>query len=274
VPAVRPKHSLLAVACLFAISIPPSAHSQAVPAMPAGAANQPIVYDVMSIRQNKSASGSSDSDTDNGRFSAKNVSLKQLLQHAYDIKEEFISGIPGPIDSARFDIEAKVVDPDVEALKKMNRKERREMLLPLLVDRFQLKTHIEVKTLPVYELVIDKGGPKFKLSADQNTKDGDMSSNGSRTLVSINARKASMESLATALSGRVDRTVIDKTGLTGNFDLDLQFSRDTPDPDAGAADAPPTIFTAIEEQLGLKLQPGKGPVNTLVVDHAEMPSEN
>ncbi len=98
-----------------------------------------------------------------------------------------------------------------------------------------------------------------------------MNTNGSNTLVKISARKTTMTSLAKAISNRVDRTVIDKTGLTGNFDLDLQWSReDNPGP---STDAPPTIFTAIEEQLGLKLQPGKGPVDTLVVDRAEMPSE-
>lgn len=275
-PAVRPNYPFLA-AWLFAISIvaaPPSAHSQTVTPPPATTAATPLQsYDVMSIRVNKTGSGSSSTDTDDGRFSAHNISLKQLLEQGYDIKQDLISGVSGPLESARFDIEAKVVDPDLEALKKMNREQRRSMLLPLITERFQLKTHIEVKPLPVYELVVAKGGAKFKLSADQTKAGGgDMITNGSRALIKITAREVPMGALAKVLSSRADRTVIDKTGLTGIFDLDLQWSNED-NPDA-AADAPPTIFTAIEEQLGLKLQPGKGPVDTLVVDHAEMPSEN
>lgn len=272
-PPAHLKNPLLAAACILAVVAgSPHVRAQTAAAPPATTADTtPFAYDVISIKPNNSGSGSSSSTSNNGRFSATNVTLKQLLQQTFEIKEGLISGITGPLESARFDIEAKVVNPDPIALKKMTRQQSSQMLLPLLTERFQLKTHIEVKTLPVYELVV-KGGPKFKPSKDQATKDGDMSTNGSNTQVKITARKASMESLAKALSSRVDRTVINKTGLTGNFDLDLQWSRED-SPDSGA-DAPPDIFTAIEEQLGLKLEPAKGPVDTLVVDHAEIPSEN
>jgi uncharacterized protein (TIGR03435 family) len=227
----------------------------------------------MSIKLNKTLSGSTDIDSDDGRFTATNVSLKALLAVAYDIKQELISGILGPVESARFDVEAKVVDPDTAVLKKMTREERRKMLLPLLVERFQLQTHIETKTLPVYELVVAKGGPRCKPSADQtNTGGGDIDTDGSRTQVKLSAKNAPMASFAKALSSRVDRTVIDKTGLAGNFDLEMQWSRDE-NPDSGA-EILPDIFTAIQEQLGLKLQAAKGPVETLVVDRAAMPSEN
>jgi uncharacterized protein (TIGR03435 family) len=271
-----PRHSFLA-ASLFAISIVailPSACAQAPVPPPAAAAAQPTpAYDIMSIKLNKTLSSSTDIDTDDGRFSAKNVSLKSLLAQAYDIKQDLISGIPAPIESARFDIEAKVVDPDPDTIKRMTREQRRQMLLPLLTERFELKAHIEAKTLPVYELVMAKGGAKMKPSADQkDTGGGDMSINGSRTQIKIAGQKVPMASLAKALSSRVDRTVIDKTGLTGNFDLDLIWSKDE-SPDSGA-ETLPDIFTAIQEQLGLKLQPAKGPVETLIVDHAAMPSEN
>jgi uncharacterized protein (TIGR03435 family) len=154
----------------------------------------------------------------------------------------------------------------------MTRGQTRQMLLPLLIDRFQLKTHFDVKNLPVYELVVARGGAKLKLSADQTPSGGNINTRTYGTVVKVTARKAPMDSVAKALSGSVDRTVINKTGLTGNFDLDLQWSKDD-NTDLGA-DAPPTIYTAIEEQLGLKLEPAKGPVETLVVDHAAMPSEN
>jgi uncharacterized protein (TIGR03435 family) len=267
-------HPLAGASCLFVVSAVFITHAQTAatpPPNPADTAST-IAYDVISIKPNHSGGNSSSSSSSESRLSATNISLKQLLQQVYAIKQNLISGIPDPIDSARFDIQAKVADPNPAILKKLSSDQTRLMLLPLLSDRFRLKTHIEVKTLPVYELVLAKGGSKCKPSKDQTTTDGDLTTDGSNTLVKISARKSTMASLAKAISNRVDRTVIDKTGLAGNFDFDLQWSREeSPDP---GGDAPPTIFTAIEEQLGLKLQPGKGPVDTLVVDHAEMPSEN
>jgi uncharacterized protein (TIGR03435 family) len=248
----------------------PSAFAQE--ATPASAAPDPA-YDVMTIKPNKSASGSVDIDTDDDRFSATNVTLKVLLEEIYDIKQDLISGIPGPIDGARFNIEAKISDPDHDALKKLTPEQDRKLLLPLLTERFQLKVHTETKTLPVYDLVLIPGGPKFKPSADQTkTGGGSMGVHGSRTRVDLTATDAPMTSLAKALANTVHRTIIDKTGLKGNFDLTLQWSNDE-NPDSGAEQAP-NIFTAVQEQLGLKLQPAKGPVETLVVDHAAMPTEN
>jgi uncharacterized protein (TIGR03435 family) len=272
----RPKTLVHAFVCIFALPIAvsvPSASAQAAAASSAASAAPVPVYDVMSIKFNKTLSGSTSVDVDDGRFSATNVSLKNLLAEGYDIRQELISGISGPVESARFDLEAKVVDPDPTALKKMTREQRRNMLLPLLIERFQIQTHTETKTLPVYELVVAKSGSKCKPSADQAADaDGDMSTNGHNAQVKITARKVTMSAFVKALSGRVDRTVIDKTGLTGNFDLDLLWTNDN-NPDSGAEQLP-TLFTAIQEQLGLKLQPSKGPVETLVVDHATMPSEN
>ncbi len=151
-PPPRPKHPRLAATCLFVLFLVaalPSAHSQTAAApSPATADATLIAYDVISIKPNNSGSRSSSSSSNNGRLSATNISLKQLLQQVYAIKENLISGIPGPVDSARFDIEAKVADPNPATLKKMTPEQSRQMLLPLLSDRFQLKTHIEVKTLP------------------------------------------------------------------------------------------------------------------------------
>ena len=274
--AVSRNHPPLAAARFFAVFILAAASSSraqnTVPPQPPAAATPAPVYDVMTIRPNNGAAEGSDTNADDGLFTAHNVSLKQLLQTTFDIKQDLISGIPGSVESAHFDMEAKVVNPDLAMLKKLTREQSRHMLLPLLIDRFQLKTHTEVKTLPVYELVVAKGGAKLKLSADQTPNGGDINTNGGRTQIKITAWRAPMDSVAKALSSRLDRTVINKTGLAGNFDLTLQWSRDeTSDP---STDAPPTIYTAIEEQLGLKLEPAKGPVQTLIVDHAEMPSEN
>ena len=230
-------------------------------------------YDVMVIKPNHSASDNSGITTDDDRFTATNVSLKQLLEDAYNIKQDLISGIPGLLESARFDIQAKIAAPDLAALKKMTREQERMMLLPLLTDRFQLKVHTQTRILPVYNLVVLPGGPKFKPSATQNDHGGGSTSvNGSNTRVKLSAHDLPMTSLAKSLTDQVHRTVVDKTGLVVNFDLQMQWSKDD-DTDSGEK-VLPNIFTAIQEQLGLKLESSRGPVETLVVDHAEMPSEN
>jgi uncharacterized protein (TIGR03435 family) len=120
---------------------------------PPPAASTAPIYDILSIKLNKTASGNVDIDTNNDRFSATNVSLRQLLADIYDIRQDLISGIPDPVDSARFDVEAKISEPDPVALKQMTRQQGREMLLPLLTERFQLKVHTATQTLPVYDLV-------------------------------------------------------------------------------------------------------------------------
>jgi bla regulator protein BlaR1 len=234
-------------------------------------ATKPLTYDVVSIRQNNSESGNSDMTTGHNRFSAQNVSLKQMVEFAYDIREDMISGISGPVESARFDVEAKVLEPDSGPPPKLTDKQLEKMLIPLLADRFQMKAHTEIRSLPVYELVLVKGGPKFKPSTG-DPQNSSMNMNGVDNKKDLTAKGASMVYLAGALSDEVHRTVIDKTELKGGFDLDLKWApADLSDSQPGSA---LSIFTALQEQLGLKLQPAKGPVPTLVVGHVEMPSEN
>jgi uncharacterized protein (TIGR03435 family) len=205
---------------------------------------------------------------------AQNYSLKMLLQYAYDLNEDSIVGIPSQLDSKRFDIKAKISDPDLDALKKQSPEQERLMILPLLTERFQLKTHMETRTGSIYELVVAKGGPKLKPATDEASRTGvGMSINWTGNNSKLTANSQPMASLAKALSGQLHRSVIDKTGLTGNYDLTLQW---TPDgaPVSTDADSAPSIYTAVQEQLGLKLQPAKAPVEVLVVDHAAMPTEN
>jgi uncharacterized protein (TIGR03435 family) len=235
-------------------------------------ADKPLpVFDAVVIKPNKTLSNSVSTSIDRSIIKATNVTLKSLLVNAYGLRAGLIYGLPSWAENNRWDVNAKVSDPDMEQLKALTREQRRAMLQAMLMDRFHLKAHIEMKVQPIYELTLTAAGPKFKPSTpglDPNTNSG---SNDGR--VDLEGSSITMSSLALSLSPNMDRTVVDKTGLTGNYDVLLHWSTDRA-PQPLADDAPPMIFTAVEEQLGLKLVPAKGLAPTLVVDHVEMPTEN
>ena len=206
-----------------------------------------------------------------GRFVASGMSLKQLIAFAYDLRDFQVSGEPGWASAERFDINAKGEGSDggPEVLKKMMR--------GLLADRFQLKAHEETKEMSIYALVVGKGGSKMVKSAGDGL--GPQIRMG-RGLLS--GKGMPMDMLVRQLSQNVGRTVLDKTELTGNYDIELSFSAEagpgglpgSPDAVAGTGANGPTIFTAVQEQLGLKLEPAKGPVKILAVDSVSKPTEN
>ncbi|QMV18483.1 TIGR03435 family protein [Granulicella sp. 5B5] len=249
-----------------------------------GVAQQPApslpVYDTVVIKQSDSLVRGNHTDVDDTTFQATNVSLKHLLVNAYGIREGLMFGLPGWASSSRFDITAKVTDPDLKTLRSLTREQRQAMLAAVLVDRFHLKTHTEIKTLPVYEMIVAKGGPKLKVSAvpsDPANPDRPGLGNMNVHNTTIIATGVTLSELAGNLAFPLDRTVIDKTGLTGRYDFQLQWTPDNAAngaADSGAADLPPDLFTAMQEQLGLRLQAAKGPVETLVVDHVEQPTQN
>jgi uncharacterized protein (TIGR03435 family) len=251
-------------------------------------------FDVVSVKQNKSEGNMVRVMMRPDGYAATNVSLKMLIEGAYGIRQDLISGTPGWVDSIRFDIDAKVAGANVDDLKKLTPEQRMSMLKPLLADRFQVKAHTEMKTLPVYELVVAKGGSKLKEATAGYTypngfKGPDGVAHGGMMRMSrgeVTGQALPVGSLVNMLSRQLQRTVIDKTGLTGKYDFTLQWTEESSDPMFKGGDgnqqkaepAPdatgPSLFTALQEQLGLKLQSAKGPVETLVVDHVEMPSEN
>jgi bla regulator protein BlaR1 len=199
-----------------------------------------------------------------GRLELSGVSVKMLLQQAYRMSGYRIYGGPSWLDSARYSIVAKA--PGNPTLDEM-----RPMLQRLLADRFHLALHHEEKDLPVYRLVVAKNGPKFKESEVSGPPQSRMG------MGRIADDKASLDTFASQLGQQLGRFVLNQTGLTGDFDLQMQW---TPDPgqNIGGDDSPPppgadgvSIFTALQEQLGLKLEAGKGPVDVIVVDHAEKP---
>ncbi len=246
--------------------------------MVAQTAKLPASFDVVSVRVNNSGSHAVGIDVEKASFTATNVTLLNLIAEAYGVKSDLVSNAPGWMSSVRFDVQAKVLDADDLDLERFSDKERGPLIQAMLVEKFHLKMHTEVKTLPVYELVVAKSGAKVKAAT---TVEGEAAPprDGNYTVHNgaLDGHGMTMVSVAAVLTEVVRRKVIDKTGMTGGYDVALKW---TPEEDlnngkdSGGADAAPPIFTAVQEQLGLKLQAGKGPVETFVVDHVERPAEN
>jgi uncharacterized protein (TIGR03435 family) len=242
-------------------------------AQSAAALATPLAYDVATIKPHDSSDRAMLINNPPDGYTATNVGLKLLIQNAYELQtEDLISGLSGWANSATFDIQAKMDEDLMAALNKLPKKEqwaqRTVMLQTLLADRFQLKIYHETKKIPIYSLSIAKGGPKFK-PADPNDSRGDSMSWGNGQLA---MQAAPLENLVSFLSSLLHRQVVDNTGLAGKYDMTLHWSSD--EVTNAAPDPTPSIFTALQEQLGLKLESTKGPVDTIVVDHVAMPSEN
>jgi len=263
------------------------------------AATAAPAFDVVSVKPNKSGSGMMRGMYTADGSTITNMPLNLLVANAYGIKQDLISGVPGWADSTRYDIEAKMDESAAAALKKLPNEQqnaqRQLMMQALLADRFKLKAHRETKEAPIYDLVIAKGGFKLKQADPNDTyangfkgPDGTPSRAGMMLMGPgrLTAQAIPISNLANNLSGQVHRTVVDKTGLTGKYDIALQWTPDegsapmfpggAPPPGAPPPPDPngPSIFTALQEQLGLRLDATKGPVETLVIDHVEPPSEN
>lgn len=258
---------------LPAVTLAAACSVQSQSTAPQPASTLPFSYEVVSIRPHQTSGdgglGVWWRTTPDG-FATRGDTVDSFVLKAYGLTmSSQISGLPKWCESETFDVDAKMDEETTEALKKLSPKERMEqgeqMMRQLLADRFQLKVHHEMRELPIYALVIVKGGPKLTEAPANEVGGGSYGSNG------MALRSARIASLADILSGKVGRLVVDKTGLTGLYDMTLKW---TPDGQPESADSGPSIFTALEEQLGLKLVPAKAPVDTVVVDHVEKPSAN
>ena len=247
-----------------------------------------------------------------GRYMASGVNAKMLIMQAYDVRDYQITGGPGWINSDRYDINAKAEAPTLD------RDQIRVLLQSLLAERFNLKVRRETKDLPIYWLVVAKDGPKLKKSENQpdlpnnvalpapkapgggdqavlyrsagSTPGGAAPKGGMMMRMGrgqLSAQMSTLASLALSLASTLGRPVLDKTGLTGYYDFDLQWTPDETQSSGGMfgekmpADAAlagestgPSIFTAVQEQLGLKLESQKGPVEILVIERIDKPTEN
>ena len=213
------------------------------------------------------------------QFVAKGYALKMLIAAAYNLFPGAISGGPAWIDSDLYDILAKTPG-DVRP----SRDEQMSMLRKLLADRFNLTVHREQKEFPIYALTVAKGGSKLKGStvSPDATPEGPpplvfvLSPGGAR----LPGRNATIPELASVMQrSALDRPVVDRTGLSGRYDFDLEWAPDETQfggvVRAGDADTPkPDLFAALQQQLGLRLEATKGPIAALVIDRVERPSEN
>jgi bla regulator protein BlaR1 len=207
-----------------------------------------------------------------GRYIANGATVKLLMMQAFGIQAFQIEGGPAWIGNDRFEINAKA-----ESGVQLGQNAIAIIMEGLLYERFHLKISRETKEMPVYALVIAKGGAKVKETDGANNT-------VSNRRGQMELKGAPMSMFANQLSNLVGRTVLDKTGLTGNYDAKLEFTpdqlqqlgpRDVGGPESSRVDSQgPTIFTSIQEQLGLRLEATKGPVAMYVVQKVERPTEN
>jgi uncharacterized protein (TIGR03435 family) len=240
--------------------------------------------------------------TDDG-FTARGVSLQLLIRQAYGLRvargtdDGLILGGPAWITTDNYDIDAKISRSGVDQLQKLSPERRAQarqrMLQVLLADRFELMVHREVRQLPIYVLVIAKNGPKLVRPKRVNAPPTEGKSAEDSVRIGENwstiFQSSPISSLARLLSVQLGRAVVDKTGLKGNYDFSWQWTPDL----SGASTSNGTVVNheateasyqnesiggsisvALQEQLGLKLEAGKGPVQVIVIDHIEKPSGN
>jgi uncharacterized protein (TIGR03435 family) len=245
--------------CLLLLRTIAPALIQAQPAVP----SLPRSFEVASVKLNQTGGESRRAGTSpGGAFTATNVTLKLLISRAYGVAEAQIEGGPGWIDTETYDLSAKADTP-----LEMSREDVRPCLQALLADRFQFSIHRVPKLGPVFSLVTAKNGPRFQEHSGPGHAGIGVSSDSG--IAVITATKTTMSRLAEYLSNQAGRPVIDNTGLTGEYDFNLEWS-------IGERPGSPTpsVFTALQEQLGLKLNATKGTIETIVVDRAEKPSAN
>jgi uncharacterized protein (TIGR03435 family) len=214
-----------------------------------------------------------------GHFMTFNTDLNDMIAFAYGLHPKQIIGAPDWFGTDLFDIEAK---PDAEGRPSM--KQMAVMAQKLLEDRFALKFHHEQRELPVYVISVASGGPKMTKTTSAPT---DTPAFFFRALGDLTVRNQNMNDFAQWMqNGVMDRPVVDQTGLTDRYDFQLKWTPDESQfaafrsvgavvpPPTDSATAPPGLYTAITEQLGLKMGPAKIPVDVIVIDHAEKPSAN
>jgi uncharacterized protein (TIGR03435 family) len=241
---------------------------------------KPPAFDVASVKTNMSGDDSVDMNPTSTGITIHNATLQVILRLAFRVQDEQILGGPDWVTKTRFDVVARSETP-------FPRDELRTRLQTLLAERFALRTHNETRERPVYALVrASKGqfGPQIHAPSScvsaNTVPDGSPSACSNSVIAGrMSGRGATMWTLAVNLSVFTGRTVVDQTGFAQTFDYDLEWNPDgtqlggAPAATSSSSDRP-SLFAALQEQLGLKLQSTRGPVDVLVIDHVERPAED
>jgi uncharacterized protein (TIGR03435 family) len=261
------RHLIAAFGICYAIGAR-GAHGQT-----ADAPTKPLQWDVISVKSmaaDKCAAAGGGVAWLKDGLSASCVPVGFVVQVAYQLFDQTrIVGLPewARDSSHLYAIEARVGGEDAAAFSKLDHEDKLRMLQPALADRFQMKAHKEARETSAYDLVVAKSGQKLKATTGEGGSNPRLAPTGS-----VKWANAPLTNLIWLLSAETGRPVVDKTGLTGKYDFTLEF---TPAARAGKDDSGrPSVFTALEEQLGLKLVPAKEPVDVLVIDSIEQPGAN
>jgi bla regulator protein blaR1 len=275
---------LLTMAAALAIALPVTfglfhatpgrAQSQAENRTPSGP-----VYSSVSIKPSAPANGDQPTKMmfSRGSFVASGVTLERLIQLAYHVQQAQISGPDDLLNQTKYDIEAKLTPSYVQQMSQDKEGKVQGMFRSILTDQFKLVTHSEVRTLPAYDLVVGENGVKLQPTGNECCRmvmePGVLASSGTR-----------LDLLAAQLSARLSRPVVDRTGLKGSYAFKLHWTPDHSEEEnlkqSGEPVAPPpadpygpSLVTALQDQLGLKLEPNAEPVQVLVIDHVPQPAE-
>jgi uncharacterized protein (TIGR03435 family) len=278
---------------VFGIAAASPFHAQS-PSQGTAASPPDYKFEVASIKPTKSTALVVGGSAPDDGYIRTNIPLIEFIREAYGLLPEpeeddgRISGAPNWLEKEKYDIEARMDSSVADALKKLSPPDRRiarqHMLQALLADRFNLIIHREYKDVPVYMLVVAKNGSKL-----HEAKPGDTYANGIKSpdgtlggpgrLIfgvvrgqgQVTGQGVTLARFVVALTDELGRPVLDKTGLTGIYDIALKWNQDD---DSHQESGGPSLFTAIQEQLGLKVESGKGPIEIIVIDHIERPSGN
>jgi len=220
-------------------------------------------YEVASVKVNNSGSGNTSSNGSKGQVVMTNQPMQRLLERAFGVKPMQVSG-PGWIQDERYDIVAKYPE-------ETKNEDRVLMLRTLLEDRFKLAVHRETKEIQGFALVVAKSGFKLKPA---KAEDGSSTNSSGGRVRKLTAQRTSMVQLAELLTRYLGELVVDRTGIEGVYDFEFQWVNDD-QPPSPETEGVPSLFDAVQETLGLKLQRQRVPTEMIVVDHLErMPVEN
>ena len=266
---------LLLLALFIPAFISGFAHGQTQPAATAPAQASLPVLEVAAIKPVKNPGPNVQDRTDGRRLFARNVTVRDLIMMGYELDPGQIADGPAWMAMDEYDVDAEAVEGV-----QLDDQQKEEMLLKeLLADRFKLTFHHEQRTLAVYLLVVAKSGPKLKSAGPDEVENSGCERPGV-----CNFRNRTLSNFARFMQFVVlDRPVVDRTGIAGAFDFSLKWTPDESQfsrlglllrPPAEDSNLPPPLFEAIQEQLGLKLEPEKIPTDVLVIDHVERPTAN